>query len=96
MQIGLGEMPGEEEGRKDAGATVRRVRRVFLIALALNIAVALAKAIFGLLADVHIAVDAALPVAEAHAIPDEVERRLKETVPGLVEVVVHIEPERSP
>lgn len=43
-------------------------------------------------ADIHIAVDPALPVAGAHAISDEVERRLKEVVPGLVEVVVHIEP----
>ncbi|WP_243669220.1 hypothetical protein [Methanoculleus chikugoensis] len=32
----------------------------------------------------------------AHAISDEVERRLKEAVPGgLVEVVVHIEPDGS-
>lgn len=47
-------------------------------------------------ADIHIAVDAALPVSRAHEISDEVERRLKEAVPGLVEVVVHIEPDASP
>ncbi len=47
-------------------------------------------------ADIHITVDPTLPVAGAHAISDEVERRLKEAVPGLVEVVVHIEPDGSP
>ena len=47
-------------------------------------------------ADIHITLDPALPVAGAHAISDEVERRLKEAVPGLVEVVVHIEPDDSP
>ena len=46
-------------------------------------------------ADIHIAVDPTLPVAGAHAISEEVERRLKEAVPGLVEVVVHIEPDGS-
>ena len=46
-------------------------------------------------ADIRIAVDPALPVAGAHAISVEVERRLKEAVPGLVEVVVHIEPDGS-
>lgn len=44
-------------------------------------------------ADIHIAVDPALPVARAHEISEEVERRLKEAVPGLAEVVVHIEPD---
>ncbi|NLN09831.1 MAG: cation transporter, partial [Methanoculleus thermophilus] len=29
----------------------------------------------------------------AHEISEEVERRLKEAVPGLAEVVVHIEPD---
>ena len=46
-------------------------------------------------ADIHIAVDPALDVAGAHAISIEVERRLIEAVPGLVEVVVHIEPDNS-
>lgn len=44
-------------------------------------------------ADIHITVEAALPVARAHEISEEVERRLKEAVPGLAEVVVHIEPD---
>ncbi|MDN7011903.1 cation transporter [Methanoculleus sp. FWC-SCC3] len=48
-----------------------------------------------ILADIHITVDPALPVSRAHEISDEVERRLKETVPGLAEVVVHIEPDDS-
>jgi cation diffusion facilitator family transporter len=47
-------------------------------------------------ADIHVTVDPALPVSLAHEISDEVERRLKETVPELAEVVVHIEPEESP
>ncbi|WP_235808243.1 cation diffusion facilitator family transporter [Methanoculleus horonobensis] len=48
-----------------------------------------------ILADIHITVDPALPVARAHDISDEVERRLKEAVPGLADVVVHIEPDDS-
>jgi cation diffusion facilitator family transporter len=47
-------------------------------------------------ADIHVTVDPALPVSRAHEISDEVERRLKETVPELAEVVVHIEPDNSP
>lgn len=47
-------------------------------------------------ADIHVTVDPALSVSRAHAISEEVERRLKETVPGLSEVVVHIEPDDSP
>lgn len=47
-------------------------------------------------ADIHVTVDPALPVSLAHEISDEVERRLKETVPELAEVVVHIEPDNSP
>ncbi len=46
-------------------------------------------------ADIHIVVDPGLPVSRAHDISEEVERRLKETVPGLAEVVVHIEPDTS-
>ncbi|MCK9278567.1 MAG: cation diffusion facilitator family transporter [Methanoculleus sp.] len=49
-----------------------------------------------ILADIHITVAPALPVSLAHEIADEVERRLKETVPELAEVVVHIEPDDSP
>ncbi len=47
-------------------------------------------------ADIHITVDPTLSVTRAHAISEDVERRLKEAVPGLAEVVVHIEPEDSP
>lgn len=47
-------------------------------------------------ADIHITVDPTLSVTQAHAISEDVERRLKEAVPGLAEVVVHIEPEDSP
>lgn len=46
-------------------------------------------------ADIHITVDPALSVAGAHDISEEVERRLRTTVPELAEVVVHIEPEGS-
>jgi len=46
-------------------------------------------------ADIHVTVDPALSIAWAHAISEEVEQRLKETVPGLAEVVVHIEPDDS-
>ena len=46
-------------------------------------------------ADIHVTVDPALSIARAHAISEDVEQRLKETVPGLAEVVVHIEPDDS-
>ncbi|KLK88791.1 cation transporter [Methanoculleus sediminis] len=49
-----------------------------------------------ILADIHITVGPALPVSRAHEISEVVERRLKEAVPGLAEVVVHIEPDDSP
>lgn len=47
-------------------------------------------------ADIHVTVDPALPVSRAHAIAEEVERRLKEAAPDLVEVVVHIGPHVTP
>lgn len=46
-------------------------------------------------ADIHIAVDPGLSVAGAHEISEEVEERLRRAVPGLTEVVVHIEPDGS-
>ncbi len=42
--------PGAREDQRPSSATGRRVRRIFLIVLALNLSVALAKAVFGLLA----------------------------------------------
>jgi cation diffusion facilitator family transporter len=42
--------------------------------------------------DLHILVDPALPLAEAHGIGHRVERRLREGWRGLTDVVVHIEP----
>jgi cation diffusion facilitator family transporter len=48
-----------------------------------------------LFGDIHITVDPELTVAQGHEIAVEVERRLKATVPGLVDVVVHIEPESN-
>jgi len=49
-----------------------------------------------ILADIHITVDPVIPVSRAHEISAEVERRLKDAVPGLAEVVVHIEPSDPP
>ena len=42
--------------------------------------------------DLHVLVDASLPLAEAHAIGHRVEHRLRERWPGLSDVVVHVEP----
>jgi cation diffusion facilitator family transporter len=42
--------------------------------------------------DLNIKVDPAMATEQAHAIASEVERQLKEQVPGLVDAVVHIEP----
>jgi cation diffusion facilitator family transporter len=42
--------------------------------------------------DLHILVDPATPLAEAHAIGHRVERRLRERWPGVSDVVVHVEP----
>ncbi len=41
---------GEREDQEDSSATGRKVQRVFLLVLVLNLAVAVAKAVFGLLA----------------------------------------------
>lgn len=42
--------------------------------------------------DLHVRVDPAMATEQAHAIASEVERRLHEQVPGVVDAVVHIEP----
>lgn len=42
--------------------------------------------------DLHVLVDPATPLAEAHQISHRVERRLRERWPGLTDVVVHLEP----
>ncbi len=42
--------------------------------------------------DLHVLVDPATPLADAHQIGHRVERRLREHWPGLTDVVVHIEP----
>jgi cation diffusion facilitator family transporter len=42
--------------------------------------------------DLHILVDPATPLAEAHALGHRVERRLRVRWPGLTDVIVHVEP----
>ncbi len=42
--------------------------------------------------DLHILVDPALPISEAHRVGHRVERRLRARWPGLTDVVVHVEP----
>jgi cation diffusion facilitator family transporter len=42
--------------------------------------------------DLHVRVDPAMATEQAHAIASEVERRVKDQVPGVVDAVVHIEP----
>ncbi|MBI2372039.1 MAG: cation transporter [Deltaproteobacteria bacterium] len=43
--------------------------------------------------DLHVLVDPALPVVEAHRVADVVEQRILEQIPGVVDVVVHVEPD---
>ncbi|MDD4256172.1 MAG: cation diffusion facilitator family transporter [Methanofollis sp.] len=45
-----------------------------------------------MMADIHITVDPGMTVEEAHGIAEEVEAAITEGVPGMKEVVVHIEP----
>jgi cation diffusion facilitator family transporter len=42
--------------------------------------------------DLHVLVDPALPIAQAHAIGHRVEARLRERWQGLTDVIVHVEP----
>lgn len=42
--------------------------------------------------DLHVRVDPAMATEQSHAIASEVERRVKERVPGIVDAVVHVEP----
>jgi divalent metal cation (Fe/Co/Zn/Cd) transporter len=42
--------------------------------------------------DLHVKVDPAMATEQAHAIASEVERRVKDQIPGVVDAVVHIEP----
>jgi len=42
--------------------------------------------------DLHILVDPALPIADAHRVGHRVERRLRERWPGLSDIVIHVEP----
>ncbi|MER3468174.1 MAG: hypothetical protein C4312_06585, partial [Thermoflexus sp.] len=46
--------------------------------------------------DLHLRVDPAMSTEQAHAIATEVEERLKTSLPGVVDAVVHIEPWRPP
>jgi cation diffusion facilitator family transporter len=42
--------------------------------------------------DLHVKVDPAMATEQAHAIASEVERRVKDQIPGVVDAVVHVEP----
>ncbi len=42
--------------------------------------------------DLHITVDPSFSIEEAHQISDNVESKLKESIPGVTEVLIHIEP----
>jgi cation diffusion facilitator family transporter len=46
--------------------------------------------------DLKIEVDPSLPTARAHQVADEVERKLAEAFPQVVDVVVHVEPAHAP
>lgn len=44
--------------------------------------------------DLHIIVDPSFSIEEAHQISEEVESKLKESIPGVTEVLIHIEPNK--
>jgi cation diffusion facilitator family transporter len=46
--------------------------------------------------DLHVTVHPAMDADQAHGVATEVERRITEALPGVVDAVVHIEPARSP
>lgn len=46
--------------------------------------------------DLHLLVDPAMPVSEAHALSHRVEAGLRELFPGLHDVTIHVEPEGDP
>jgi divalent metal cation (Fe/Co/Zn/Cd) transporter len=43
-------------------------------------------------ADLHIRVRSTLPTAEAHGIAHEVQRRVREQMPNVQDVTIHVEP----
>lgn len=45
--------------------------------------------------DLHILVDSSMPIKEAHGIADDVEKEIKNKIPQVKDVVVHIEPTRE-
>jgi len=45
--------------------------------------------------DLHIRVVPDMPLAQAHAVAHEVQRRLQQTIEGVRDVVVHVEPQRG-
>lgn len=47
---------------------------------------------FGLFVDLHITVDGQMSVSKGHAISEAVKQRIQETVPEVIDVVVHLEP----
>jgi divalent metal cation (Fe/Co/Zn/Cd) transporter len=42
--------------------------------------------------DLHIGVEASLPMDQAHAVGEDVERAIKRRIPEVRDVVVHLEP----
>ena len=50
----------------------------------------------GWLVDIHVQVDGRLPVVEGHAIGHRVKRALCESELGIVDVLVHLEPDEDP
>lgn len=48
----------------------------------------------GLYVSMHCLADADLPIAEAHRLSDQVERRIVARLPGVAQVLVHVEPEK--
>jgi len=50
----------------------------------------------GWLVDIHVQVDGRLPVVEGHAIGHQVKRVLRDSDLGIVDVLVHLEPDEDP
>ncbi len=80
--------PEVVEGVRRRAASVQGVREIEKCHLR--------KSGLGLFCDIHVVVDAEIPVREGHRIAHLVKDALLEGIPGLLDVAVHVEPDEPP
>ena len=85
----------------DAAAPDSLLASIRSLALAVRGVVAIEKCLArksgpGWLVDIHVQVDGRLPVVEGHAIGHRVKRELCDSELGIVDVLVHLEPDEDP